>query len=177
MQSFQDYIQEHRDEISALQVLYQRPYQQRLSYDDIRELADNLQAPPRSWTNDSLWAAYQRLEESKVRGSGQRQLADIVSLVRYAIGDAEELAPFAEGVYERFNGWLAMQETVSRAFTDEQRRWLEAIRDHIAGSVSMAMDDFQLPPFSQQGGLGKAHQLFGEELAGLLDELNVALVA
>ena len=177
VQSFQDYIQEHRDEITALQVLYQRPYKQRLSYDDIRELADNLQAPPRSWTTDRLWAAYQRLEESRVRGSGQRQLADIVSLVRYAIGDAEDLAPFAEGVYERFAGWLAMQETTGRAFTDEQRRWMDAIRDHIAGSVSMAMDDFHLPPFSQQGGLGKAHQLFGEELAGLLEELNTALVA
>ena len=177
VQSFQDYIREHRDEITALQALYQRPYRQRLRFDDIRELAENLRTPPRSWTNDRLWAAYQRLEESRVRGSGQRKLADIVSLVRYAIGDAEELAPFADGVYARFDGWLAMQETAGRAFTGEQRRWLEDIRDHIAGSVSMAMEDFQLPPFSQQGGLGKAHQLFGDELAELLDELNSALVA
>ena len=159
-----------------MQVLYQRPYKQRLRFEDIRKLADDLQAPPRSWTNDKLWAAYQRLEQSKVRGSGQRRLADIVSLVRYAIGEAEELAPFAEGVHERFQGWLAMQETTSRTFTDEQRRWLEDIRDQIAGSVSIEMADFQLPPFSQQGGLGKAHQLFGEELGSLLDELNTALV-
>ena len=175
VQSFQDYIQAHHDEITALQVLYQRPYKQRLRFEDIRKLADDLQAPPRSWTNDKLWAAYQRLEQSKVRGSGQRRLADIVSLVRYAIGEAEELAPFAEGVHERFQGWLAMQETTSRTFTDEQRRWLEDIRDQIAGSVSIEMADFQLPPFSQQGGLGKAHQLFGEELGGLLEELNTAL--
>ena len=175
--SFQDYIEEHRDEITALQVLYQRPYQQRLSYKDIRQLADDLQTPPHSWTNDKLWAAYQRLEESRVRGSGQRQLADIVSLVRFAIGDAEELAPFAEGVRERFQSWLAMQETSGRTFTDEQRRWLEDICDQIAGSVSMEMGDFQLPPFSQQGGLGKAHQLFGEELGRLVEELNEALVA
>ena len=176
VQSFQDYIQEHQDEITALQVLYQRPYKQRIRFEDIRKLADDLQTPPRSWTNDKLWAAYQRLEQSKVRGSGQRQLADIVSLVRYAIGDAEELAPFAEGVHERFQGWLAMQETAGRTFNDEQRRWLESIGDHIAGSASMEMEDFQLPPFSQQGGLGKAYQLFGEELSGILDELNIALV-
>ena len=114
---------------------------------------------------------------SKVRGSGQRTLADVVSVVRYAIGGADELAPFADGVRERFKGWLAMQETAGRAFTPEQVRWLEAIRDHVAGSVGMEMSDFQYAPFNQQGGLGKAYELFGEELGSLLEELNVELVA
>ena len=99
-----------------------------------------------------------------------------MSVVRYAIGGADELAPFAEGVRERFKGWLAMQETAGRAFTEEQVRWLEAICDHIAGSVSMEMGDFQYAPFNQQGGLGKAYELFGDELAGLLEDLNEALV-
>ena len=176
VQSFQEYIEENRDEITALQVLYERPYRQRLSYADIKALADALVSPPRSWTTDRLWEAYRQLDKSKVRGSGQRTLADIVSVVRFAIGGLDELAPFADGVRERFQGWLAMQEMAGRAFTEEQVRWLEAIRDHIAGSVSMEMGDFQYAPFSQQGGLGRAHQLFGEELAGLLEELNLELV-
>ena len=177
VQSFRDYIEENRDEITALQVLYERPYRQRLSYNDIKALADVLVSPPRSWTTEQLWEAYRQLDRSKVRGSGQRTLADIVSVVRFAIGGADELAPFADSVHERFQGCLAMQETAGRAFTEEQVRWLESIRDHIAGSVSMEMGDFQLPPFSQQGGLGRAHQLFGEELDGLLEELNLELVA
>ena len=176
VQSFREYIEENRDEIMTLQVLYERPYRQRLSYADIKALADALVSPPRSWTTERLWSAYRQLDDSKVRGSGQRTLADIVSVVRYAIGGAEELAPFADGVHERFLGWLAMQETAGRAFTQEQVRWLEAIRDHIAGSVSIELGDFQYAPFNQQGGLGKAHELFGEELGGLLEELNGALV-
>ena len=175
VQSFQEYIKENRDEITALQVLYDRPYRQRLSFADIEALADALISPPRSWTTERLWEAYRRLDESKVRGSGQRTLADIVSVVRYAIGGADELAPFDESVRERFQGWLAMQETVGRAFTDEQVRWLEYIRDHISGSVSMEMGDFQYAPFNQQGGLSKAYELFGDELAGLLENLNGAL--
>ena len=163
VQSFQEFIQEHRDEINALQVLYERPYRQRLSYADIRALADALQLPPRAWTTDRLWQAYRQLDQSKVRGSGQRVLADIVSLVRYAIGETDELAPFADRVDERFRGWLAMQETAGRSFTAEQMRWLEAIRDHIAGSVSIELNDFQYAPFNQQGGLARAHALFGEE--------------
>ena len=86
VRSFQEFIQENRDEIAALQVLYERPYRQRLDFDDIKALAEALRTPPRSWTADRLWQAYRQLDTSRVHGSGQRVLADIVSLVRYAIG-------------------------------------------------------------------------------------------
>ena len=174
--SFREYIEENKDEITALQVLYQRPYSQRLSYADVRALADALQSPPRSWTPAGLWDAYRQLDQSRVRGSSQRVLADIVSLVRYAIGNEEELAPFAQRVEERFRGWLAMQETAGRDFTDEQRQWLEDIKDHIAGGVSIDSGDLQYAPFAQRGGIGRAYAVFGDELAALLEELNLALV-
>ena len=62
--SFREYIEEYRDEITALQVLYQRPYRQRLREADIRALADALQSPPRSWTTARLWDAYRQLDQS-----------------------------------------------------------------------------------------------------------------
>ena len=176
VQSFRQFIEANRDEITALQVLYERPYRQRLRLDDIRALADAMQAPPRSWTTERLWQAYQRLDESRVRGSGQRQLADIVALVRYATGEAVELAPFADHVNRRFEGWLALQETVGREFTDEQRWWLEAIRDRIAGNVSAEMQDLQDSPLDQRGGLTAAYNLFGDDLQPIIDELNLELV-
>lgn len=48
------------------------------------------------------------------------------------------------------------------------------------GSVAnlvVAPDDFEYAPFSQEGGLGKVHQLFGNELNQLIEELNGALAA
>ena len=177
VQTFQEFIQENRDEITALQVLYERPYRQRLRFTDIKALADALQLPPRAWTTERLWRAYRQLDRSRVRGSGQRTLSDIVSLVRYAIGEADELAPFAERVRERFRDWLALQEGAGRAFSAEQRRWLESIRDHIAGSVSMELSDFQYAPFNQLGGLAHANELFAGELPQILEELNLELVA
>jgi len=62
-------------------------------------------------------------------------------------------------------------------FTPEQLAWLNLIRDHIATSLSIEADDFDYSPFSQQGGLGKAHQLFGDALPALLEELNTTLAA
>ena len=174
--SFREYIEEHRDEITALQVLYQRPYRQRLSYAEIRALAEELQSPPRSWTPPRLWDAYRQLDQSRVRGSSQRVMGDIVSLVRYAVGHEGELAPFAEQVEERFRGWLATQEIAGREFTDEQRQWLEDIKDHIAGSVSIEPADLQHAPFVQRGGIGRADALFGDGLIPLLEELNLELV-
>ena len=51
------------------------------------------------------------------------------------------------------------------------------IRDHIAANLSIDTDDFDYAPFSGEGGLGKVHQLFGEELPVILDGLNKELAA
>lgn len=50
------------------------------------------------------------------------------------------------------------------------------MREHIATSLSIERGDFELAPFSQRGGLGRAAQLFAD-LPALLDELNEALAA
>lgn len=62
-------------------------------------------------------------------------------------------------------------------FTAEQRQWLDAIRDHIAKSLCIEQDDFESVPFNQIGGLGRVHELFGENLPAILEELNRRLAA
>jgi type I restriction enzyme R subunit len=97
--------------------------------------------------------------------------------VRFALQQQPVLAPFADSVQERFDEWLERKDGSGVVFTNEQRAWLLLIRDHIATSLSIEPDGFDYSPFTQRGGLGKAHQLFGAELPHLLDELNEALAA
>ncbi|MEX2314661.1 MAG: type I restriction-modification enzyme R subunit C-terminal domain-containing protein, partial [Thermomicrobiales bacterium] len=130
--SFEAYIREHKDEITALQVLYSRRYTQRLRYRDIKALADAIAAPPRSWTPDRLWQAYAALDAGKVRGSAGTTLTNIVSLVRYATQQTDELTPFPEQALARYDAWLAQQAGLGRSFSAEQRRWLDDIAAHIA---------------------------------------------
>ncbi|HLG14994.1 MAG TPA: type I restriction-modification enzyme R subunit C-terminal domain-containing protein [Blastocatellia bacterium] len=178
IQSFEQFIAEHKDEITALEILYSRPRRRPLSYADIRDLAEAIEKPPRRWTPDALWRAYEALDRSKVRGaSGQRLLTDIVSLVKFALQEEHTLRPYTETVNERFDNWLARQSTVGRQFTEEQIYWIELIRDHIATSLSIELDDFEFAPFNQKGGLGRAYQLFGPELPKVLEELNEVLAA
>jgi type I restriction enzyme R subunit len=80
-------------------------------------------------------------------------------------------------VAERYEQWLADQAAAGRTFAADQRRWLDAIRDHIAQSLRIEADDFGDVPFSQFGGLGRAYELFGDTLPALLDELNMRLAA
>ncbi len=175
--SFRQFIDEHRDEITALQILYSRPQMQRLTYAEVRELANVIGRPPRQWTPERLWQAYETLDRAKVYGSGQRILTDLVQLVRFALEQEDELVPFPERVRERFDAWLLQQENAGREFTPEQLAWLERIRDTTASSLGVTRDDLMDPPFAERGGLGKAYELFGEELDPLLDELTRELAA
>ena len=200
VQSFEQFITKHKDEITALQILYSKPYKQRLTFESIKELADAIEKPPYLWNESQLWQAYAALEKSKVKGaSGKRILTDLVSLVRFAIHQDNELVPFPERVNANFNAWLAQQQSLSplpqgepnirsplpagegkgegRRFTSEQIHWLEMIRDHVAANLGIGPDDFEYAPFAQEGGLGKVHRLFPEGLQHIIEALNVALVA
>jgi len=176
--SFENFIEENKDELLALQIIYSKPYGQRkMTYEAIKEFAEVLQKPPYSLTSELLWDAYERIEKSKVRGTGARKLlTDIISLIRYAMGASEILAPFYEGVEERFDDWVAEQERGGREFTSEQVEWLGMIRDHVAQSLSIDMEDFENVPFQQKGGAYRAYQIFGAEFNRVLEELNGVLV-
>ncbi len=177
VESWKQYIENNRGKITALEVLYHQPYGRGLTYDDIRELVSAIGRPPHRWTPDILWKAYETLDESKVRGSGHRVHTDLVSLVRYALGEVDELVAYPDLVNERFEIWLNQQRSAGTEFTDEQLGFLDLIKDRIASSLTIAPADLQHPPFSAHGGLGKARQLFGTELNSLLGDLTEALAA
>lgn len=178
VQAFRDYLAEHQTEIDALQILYSRPFKQRLTETMLKELEQKLRDNHAAWTEDRLWDAFAVTEPSKVKGRSQAgRFADLVALVRFALEQQAVLAPFADSVSERFDEWLTDKAKSGAVFTPEQLAWLNLIRDHVATSLSIEPDDFDYSPFSQRGGLGKAHQLFGEQLPMLLDELNEVLAA
>jgi type I restriction enzyme R subunit len=102
-------------------------------------------------------------------------LTDLISLVRCVVQLEDELAPYPYRVQQRYGEWLAAQETAGRAFTPEQRRWLERIAEAVGLNLAFTQEDFQ-DYFSDEGGRVAARRVFGVELAGLLDELNEVLV-
>ena len=183
LSDFRRFIEENKDEIEAIRVLYSRPHRAGLRYRDVRELALKLDRPPFYVTPKQpesvgrLWHAYEAVEPDKVKGKGGSSLVDLIALVRHAIRPDEPLVPIGVAVEERYRQWLTDRQQAGLTFTPEQRQWLDAIKDHIAKSLTIEQDDLEEVPFSQLGGLGKAYQLFGERLAAILAELNERLAA
>ena len=175
--NFRRFIDDHKDEIEALQILYSRPYRAGLRYGQVKELAEAVKRPPVAAPLERLWQAYEAVEPEKVKGHGGRQLVDVVALVRHAIDPNLPLVPVGTTVEERYQQWLTRQTEAGVAFTAEQRKWLDAIKNHIASSLHIEQDTFDDLPFNQMGGLNRAYELFGEGLSGILEELNEGLAA
>ena len=176
VEGFKQFIEENREELTAIQIIYSQPYGQRhLTYQQVRQLAQAIKQPPYGFTTEELWQAYERLDQSKVKGAGpDKLLTDIISLVGFAIGETTTLEPYKETVDRRFRDWLADQEN---SFSEEQLAWLEMIKDHITTSLHIEMDDFDYTPFQAKGGAIKMYQLFGDALDTILEALNEQLAA
>ena len=179
VQTWQDFIEQHKNELTALQIIYNQPkQQQKLTFAAIQQLASAIEQPPYYLTPENVWKAYENLEQTRVKSSHnpQRLLTDLVALVRFTTGQDTMLTPFMDSVQHRFQTWLSLQQSSGTAFSPEQLEWLGMIRDHIASSAAIEIQDLELSPFHQRGGAYKAVQLF-KNIRPLLEELSTTLSA
>jgi type I restriction enzyme R subunit len=176
---FKKFIESNKNELLALQIIFSRNYKQRkITYEAIKELANALEKPPHNATPQVLWEAYERLDKSKVQRAGPlKLLSNMISLVRFTIGQDSILEPFSTIVDRRFQKWLSAQEGSGRTFSPLQHEWLKMIKDHIAASLSIDMDDLELSPFYEKGGPLKFYEMFGKDSDSILNDLPSALVA
>lgn len=194
VRSFEEYIAEHKDEITALEIIYSIPRRdltpnpstltgtrperrgEHLTFEVLKQLAEVLSQQQHNWTTEALWRAYAQLERDRVRGAGTRRvLTDLVSLVRHAVQLDDELVPYPERVQRRYADWLAAQQTEGRAFTSEQRWWLDQVATHIGVNLEIHAEDFNYGEFFNRGGQVAALRTFGKDLPVLLNELNERL--
>ncbi|AVX02580.1 type I site-specific deoxyribonuclease [Maritalea myrionectae] len=178
--SFRSFIDENKDELTALQIIYNQTYAtNRLTHAAIKELANEMKNPPHHLLAADIWQAYKRLDASSVRGAPvDQQLTELVSLVRFALGYDKVLEPFAAKVEQRFNLWIGREKKAGRDYTDEQMAWLRTIANFVAANAEIEPRDFmESPSLAEQGGVLKAREVLGTGLNDMLDELQGALVA
>jgi type I restriction enzyme R subunit len=175
--SWKAYLDENRDEIAAIQAIYAQPKTPKVAYDELRELADRINRPPRNWTVDSLWAAYEAIDTDKVKHSSRHTTTDLVALVRFALGYDNELVPYASTIEERWANWLAQQAQAGVEFTDTEMWWLENIKSAVIQSGDFKTTDLALPPFTERGGTDGAIRDLGPSVAHVLTHLTEELTA
>jgi type I restriction enzyme R subunit len=177
VESWRKYLDEHRNEITALHVLYEQPQTSRISFAELRDLALRIKRPPYNWTPDLIWSAYEAIEADRVRHADRHTVTDLVSLVRFTLGEDQELIPYAEMVRERYTAWISQQEQAGVPFTEKQRWWLDKIAEVIATSAGVSPEDLDNAPFAERGGIDGVLRDLGPEAEQYIERLNEVLTA
>jgi type I restriction enzyme R subunit len=174
--SFREFINENKNEIIALRIIYDQAYKDRpMVIEALRGLYEKLRA--KGVTVERLWDCYAIKRPDKVKRGTMAQLADLISIIRFEMGYADNLTPFADRVNYNFMQWTLRRNAGAVHFTDEQMEWLRLVKDHIAVSLSIEPSDLDLNPFDRKGGLGRFYEVFGENYEAILTEMNIELVA
>lgn len=173
---FRTFIEENKDEIVALRIIYDAAYKDRpMIIEKLKELYEKLKS--RGITVERLWDCYAIKQPDKVRRSTMAQITDLISMIRFEMGYADTLVSFADKVNYNFMQWTFKKNAGHIQFTEEQMEWLRLIKDHIAASLSILPEDLDLTPFDRKGGLLGFYDTFGDSYEQILQEMNVALVA
>jgi type I restriction enzyme R subunit len=163
LQAFERFVRENEPHIEALQILLARP--QEWSTEALKALRDTLSKTPERFTESNLRKAFE--------AKHHKALIDIISMVKNAADEDAELFT-AE---QRVNLAVAVISQ-NRALTDDQRKWLDYIRQHLIQNLTIDRDDFDtVPVLASRGGWGRANRVFGGQLAELLSDVQKELVA
>lgn len=176
IQTFHEFIEENKDEIIALRIIYNESYKNRpIVIESLKKLYEKLKN--KGVTVERLWDCYAIKKPDKVKRGTMAQLTDLISIIRFEMGYTDNLRPFADKVNYNFMQWTLRRNAGAVHFTEEQMEWLRLIKDHIIASLSIEPDDLDLNPFDHKGGLGRFYEVFGDSYEELLMEMNEVLVA
>ncbi len=174
--TFKEFIDENKDEIIALRIIYDQRYKDRpMAIERLKALYDKLTT--KGITVERLWDCYAIKYPEKVQRGTLAQITDLISIIRFEMGYGDNLTPFADKVNYNFMQWTLRKNAGAVHFTDEQMEWLRLIKEHIINSLSIELEDLDLSPFDHKGGLGRFYDVFGDEYESILHEMNIELVA
>ena len=161
--AFASFVKENASEIHAIEILLNRPKDWNPHV--LAELRQKLNATPQGFTVENL----QKAHEIRYH----KALIDIISMVKHAAREQEPLYTAEERVNRAFE-----KVTEGKKFTEEQKQWLDRIREHLNANLSIDMGDFEVVPiFKDNGGWGHANHIFGHQLIQTLKNLNEAIAA
>ncbi len=172
---FSMYMEEHKDEIIALSIFYDQPYRLReLTSSMVKDVLEKLRMDKPLLAPLYVWQAYEQLEE--VNGKSPKdELIALVSLIRRVTGMDEKLTAYDKTVDRNFQKWVFEKQAGALKFNEEQMNWLRMMKEHIATSFHIEVDDLDYTPFDAHGGRGMMFQLFGNGMDKVINEINEAL--
>lgn len=159
---FEEFVRKNPEHIDAIDILLNKPKE--FHTDELKALREKLATRP-----DNL---VDKFNERNLRRAYNKELADIVSIIRHAAKNDELLT-----VESRVDRALSKVKA-KHQFSEAQGAWLEHIRYHLVTNLLIEKDDIDtLPIFTRQGmNYSKLNRLFDGKLDELLKEINEAVL-
>ncbi|AEH01967.1 type I restriction-modification system endonuclease [Lacinutrix sp. 5H-3-7-4] len=160
LESFTEYINNNRNEITALNIVCTKPSS--LTRHDLKEL--RLILDTQGFNKNNLNTAYKEVTNTEI-------VADIIAHIRTsALG--EELVSHQERIANAVSKLKS-----GNSWNQIQLKWLDKIEAQLQKESIITLEDLNKPPFSVDGGLKRLDKVFKNETAGIIKELNEYLYA
>lgn len=141
--AFEEYVNTHRDDIVALQMIYSgKP----ISRSDLETLSNTLKKANSQFESHRLWNSYALIQPDNVRHfkSEEREqrnlLTNLIQLVRYAYRQIEKLDTLYLSANRYFNLWCGQ---IWRELTDEQKDIFAFVKDYIVSNGCCSLAEYR----------------------------------
>lgn len=161
LNEFCEFVKNNKDQIEAIKLLFDSPKDWNTkALEEINELLKQ---------NDFKVETLQKIYGSIYH----KALVDIISMVKHAAKEDEELLTAEERVSRAINN---LREQIS--FSHEQDEWLELIKNHLIENLTIDIDDFEyMPVFERKGGITVAKRIFNGIFETVISKLNELIAA
>lgn len=166
--AFEEYCDEHKDEIEALRIIYNNDGAP-ITFKMLKDLQNRMKTFNNKFTIANLWHSYSVVDINNVavyNGADQKNekeaLTNLIQLVRFAWHKIARLESLCTGAQQRFNLWYGQMQ---RDITTEQIKLMRQIVDYIAANGTCQISDikdydktFAAQLISEYKGLDKANE-------------------
>lgn len=139
--AFENYCNEHQDEIEALRMIYNNDGEP-LTYYSLKDLENKLKLANNKFQTSRLWNCYTIVNPNSVKKHSTKEekeaLTNIIQLVRFANHQIETLESLYPSAQQRFNLWYGQ---VQRTVTESQIDIIRKIVDYIASNGACTIKD------------------------------------
>lgn len=141
--AFEEYCNEHKDEIEALRIIYNNAGEP-LTYALLKDLENRLKLVNNKMSRSYLWNSYAVIAPENVKRASDKEekeaLTNIIQLVRYAFHQIPKLESLYPLAGQRFYLWCGQKQ---RNITEKQIEVIGDIVNYIASNGSCDISDIR----------------------------------
>ena len=142
-QAFEKYIEEHKDEIEALRIIYNNEGEP-LTYATLKDLENKLKTENNKFNPHLLWNTYSIIKPNAVKKFStleeKQAITNIIQLVRFAYHQINTLETLSSSAVQYFNLWCGQ---IHRNITEQQANLIKQVVAYIVSNGTCTINDIK----------------------------------